>query len=559
WTEGPQCQRCRPGSFGPGGAGDWTEGPQCQRCRPGSFGPGGAGGCRPCACHGHGDPERGFCHRGSGVCHCLAPTTGVHCDRCAPGYYGDPRHGGVCVLRCRGRQLLPLTEPLELGWRGGDGQEPLPHCLWLLSVSGGPRPCPRPGPECPRIGLSLRAEGSCQGSFVYAFDGIPALLDGGGVQGDPTLIGALCGGGAPHSLELEAKSGILVLYYESNGTEPGGFRARVEPRPCPPHCPSPTLGCPGGCGGGECRKDRGVCECPEGFGGPNCSTPIGPGSIVWEPLVGDTPEEDSPSRFLRRLGHSLVPGPNETLWLFGGLSLAHGPLASVYRFSLRDRRWTQVLAGEGEGGPGPSPRYLHAAAALPGGGALLLVGGLTWTGVSQDTWMLNLSSLQWRRIQAPQVPAVAGHSLTAGGSRGIFLVGGFSPQNGFNTELFIFDPRSENWGVGVQAGTPPTGIYGHSASFHEPSESLFVFGGQRFHVERVAPSAELYSLHLPRLTWSLLAPARGEKPRPHFFHAAAILGDTLVVLGGRSDRRDFGNEVLLYQIRCNSWILPPHT
>ncbi|XP_014118529.1 PREDICTED: multiple epidermal growth factor-like domains protein 8, partial [Pseudopodoces humilis] len=202
--------------------------------------------------------------------------------------------------------------------------------------------------------------------------------------------------------------------------------------------------------------DRGVCECPEGFGGPNCSTPIGPGSIVWEPLVGDTPEEDSPSRFLRRLGHSLVPGPNETLWLFGGLSLAHGPLASVYRFSLGDHRWTQVLAGEGQGGPGPSPRYLHAAAALPGGGAMLLVGGLTWTGVSQDTWLLNLSSLHWRRIQAPQVPALAGHSLTAGGSRGVFLVGGFSPQNGFNTELLIFDPRSEKWGVGVQAGTPPT-------------------------------------------------------------------------------------------------------
>nr|XP_041568334.1 multiple epidermal growth factor-like domains protein 8 [Taeniopygia guttata] len=49
------------------------------------------------------------------------------------------------------------------------------------------------------------------------------------------------------------------------------------------------------------------------------------------------------------------------------------------------------------------------------------------------------------------------------------------------------------------------------------------------------------------------------QPRPHYFHAAAILGDTLVVVGGRSDRRDFGNDVLLYQIRCNAWILPPHT
>ncbi|NXT07434.1 MEGF8 protein, partial [Prunella fulvescens] len=109
-----------------------------------------------------------------------------------------------------GRALLPsLRAPLLLGSRGAEPGPPLPHCLWLLSVSGGARPCPQSGRNCPRIGLTLQPDGEqlCQGSFVYAFDGIPALLDGGGVQGDPTLIGALCGGGTSHSLSLEAKSG----------------------------------------------------------------------------------------------------------------------------------------------------------------------------------------------------------------------------------------------------------------------------------------------------------------------------------------------------------------
>lgn len=60
---------------------------------------------------------------------------------------------------------------------------------------------------------------------------------------------------------------------------------------------------------------------------------------------------------------------------------------------------------------------------------------------------------------------------------------------------------------------PPPGLYGHSAVYHEATDSLYVFGGFRFHVELAAPSSELYSLHCPDRTWSLLAPSQGAKVR----------------------------------------------
>lgn len=60
---------------------------------------------------------------------------------------------------------------------------------------------------------------------------------------------------------------------------------------------------------------------------------------------------------------------------------------------------------------------------------------------------------------------------------------------------------------------PPPGLYGHSAVYHEATDSLYVFGGFRFHVELAAPSPELYSLHCPDRTWSLLAPSQGAKVR----------------------------------------------
>lgn len=78
-----------------------------------------------------------------------------------------------------------------------------------------------------------------------------------------------------------------------------------------------------------------------------------------------------------------------------------------FRYSVSERRWTQMLTSSVEEGSAVSPRYHHAAALLtshesvPGHhGAshsfMLVVGGVTQNGVAMDTWSLNLSSLVWR-------------------------------------------------------------------------------------------------------------------------------------------------------------------
>ncbi|XP_074991103.1 multiple epidermal growth factor-like domains protein 8 [Calonectris borealis] len=580
-TAGPGvCDRCQ----------NWTHGERCQLCRPGSFGDAtGPGGCRQCRCHGHGRPERGHCHGTTGACFCAPPTEGPHCERCAPGYFGDPRDGGTCYRECGGRLLLAnLSSPVALGSRlAGGGPAAgggLSYCVWVLSATGGLEPCP-PGEPCPTLSLTLQPDlrTPCMTSYAYAFDGVPAFLDSGVLQGDPTLLGAFCGHGRPEPLTLEAHSGVLVLYYEANGSEPTGFNASVGVQSCRPPCSGgqecrggrcacrgghggPGCRqrlCPGDCGAraghGACNATLGLCVCSEGFAGPDCSVPLGPGSIVWETLVDGHLAADTASRFLHRLGHSLVEGPEGTLWMFGGLSLPQGLLGNVYRYSIPERRWTQMLAGAEDGGPGPSPRYFHAAAPLPARRAMLVLGGLTAAGVASDAWVLNLTTLQWRQQpQDPLLPAVAGHTLTPRRGTSLLLIGGYSPQNGFNKKLLRYRVETESWEVGQQAGTPPTGLYGHSAVYHEDTDAVYVFGGHRFHVETVSASPELYSLHCPNLTWSLLAPSQGRKPLPHFFHAAAVVGDVMVVLGGRTESQDFSNQLLLYQLRCNAWVLPPH-
>lgn len=170
-----------------------------------------------------------------------------------------------------------------------------------------------------------------------------------------------------------------------------------------------------------------------------------------------------------------------------------------FRYSVSERRWTQMLTSSLEVGSIPSPRYHHASSLLtihesdsgnPGASHsfMLVVGGITQDGVAMDTWSLNLSSLIWREHtvsiirrwqdivksecffslqhinfslllwQSSVLPPVAGHTLTVHRGTSVLLIGGYSPENGFNHHLLEFSPYSGNWTIAPHTGTPPTGF-----------------------------------------------------------------------------------------------------
>ncbi|KAL2104346.1 hypothetical protein ACEWY4_001214 [Coilia grayii] len=84
-----------------------TEGPQCDKCRPGYFGDptrGRPDDCKPCPCP-YTETSRRFSdtcfmdHDGQATCDACRPGyTGRRCERCAPGYIGNPlQPNGKCV------------------------------------------------------------------------------------------------------------------------------------------------------------------------------------------------------------------------------------------------------------------------------------------------------------------------------------------------------------------------------------------------------------------------------------------------------------------------------
>ncbi|KAL1020675.1 hypothetical protein UPYG_G00003200 [Umbra pygmaea] len=85
-----------------------TEGPQCDKCRPGYFGDprrGRPDDCKPCPCP-YTETSRRFSdtcfldHDSQATCDACKPGyTGRRCEKCAPGYQGNPQQpNGKCVL-----------------------------------------------------------------------------------------------------------------------------------------------------------------------------------------------------------------------------------------------------------------------------------------------------------------------------------------------------------------------------------------------------------------------------------------------------------------------------
>ncbi|XP_072325193.1 multiple epidermal growth factor-like domains protein 8 isoform X2 [Scyliorhinus torazame] len=534
---------------------DWTMGLHCEMCRPGSYGNATEkDGCRQCICNGHGAGWLGDCNGSTGSCFCTENTGGTHCQSCVAGYYGDPRDNGTCYRECVGRILLRNISSSALGSMSGHGisANGLAYCLWVLSTSDSLDSCQGKS-SCPVISLTIRPDirMKCGQNYVYVFDGIPEFLMDthldSAIHADPNLIGAFCGNGWDQPIRVDAISGVLTVYLEGNisvsaGIAFQGFNATYTVENCQPRCRANQ----------QCQK--GQCVCTAGYAGQDCAWQRCPNNCSTQSRGGHCDLEHG--GHLLRLGHSMVDGPDSSLWIFAGLSLRDGILNSVYKFSLAEHHWSQEVRTYGSC---PSPRYFHAATSIPSRNTMYVVGGLTNTGVASDFWLFDMTKHEWTEGQSEILVPVAGHTLTQCQNSKLLLIGGYSPQNGFNNKLLGYKIDSAAWSISQPTGTAPTGLYGHSTVYHQATDALYVFGGYRFYLENVSASPELYCLYLPNLTWSVLAPSYGRKPFSRFFHIASLFRDTMIVVGGRTEQEDFSADILFYQINCNTWITPNNT
>ncbi|KYM76277.1 Multiple epidermal growth factor-like domains protein 8 [Atta colombica] len=592
---------------------DWTIGRYCEECKAGSYGNATTPlGCRECNCNGHGDVELDVCDRQTGMCFCRDNTEGDKCQRCKRGYYGDPRNGGMCYYGCmsrgmlggegNGKQGLGSRHSQSSLWDNYVGDSPTRECLWIV----GPETELSLDATIPTIQSVIQftihddINVSCQENSVYVYDGLPEFVSStGGHQSQ--LLGVYCTESTNYPVTVEAKSGFLTVHYKQLD-EVEGFNASyviMTCNNCPGNrecrngnclCKSGYVGincnveiCPENCTASEkrgvCDKGYGRCVCVPGYGGRDCSIPLKNYQLTFTELFNSeylADHQDHLRKTLPRFGHSLVADRRGSLWMFGGYSLSHGPLNDIRLFDTKNNTWMQVTVESTSEASMPQGRYFHAAEIVHSRQQIYVYGGLSMKdedvqGLSNNTlsdfWKFSLQNQRWSQIVQDELKKeplpLAGHTLTLrrdGESESLILIGGFSPKYGYLDVIWEFNLETETWDTVNTVGNGPVGVYGHSTVYHSKSDSLYVFGGYTYAINRTFISNRLYALNYKTRTWSVLPPFEDEitdgnsLPQARFLHSAVTTDEYMVIFGGRQNPHNTSDSLIAYKYSCNLWI-----
>ncbi|GBP44981.1 Multiple epidermal growth factor-like domains protein 8 [Eumeta japonica] len=571
---------------------DWTEGEFCQFCKPGSHGNATTGqGCRRCDCNDHGDESRGVCNGTSGECFCKDNTDGQNCERCKPKFYGDPRHGGKCYYECEPRGMLNATQTNGIGSYKSSlfikSLDPSKECLWIISTD-----------NIKNAVIQFTINSStlnvpCDENAVYVYDGLGGVPDISNSQ-QSQLLGVFCNGAS--SGIVEARSGNLTVHYKQ-GQLGQGFEGVYNVIACDGYCNPPRVCekghcicldgfggpncevdiCPNNCStssnAGGCDTSYGRCLCNDGYGGENCSIKLDKSQLVFTELFNSeylSDRLDHLRKTLPRFGHSLV-ADRRGLWMFGGYSLSHGPLNDIRFFDTKNNTWMQVTVEATPGAKMPEGRYFHAAEIYHSKQNIYIFGGLSLQEKNEqnktlgDFWQFSLKDQRWSIIRGKedQPPPLAGHTITLQKYQdyeSLVLIGGFSLEEGFLSDIWEFDLDNEKWKKLVCTGPQPVGIIGHSTVYHASSQSLYVYGGILYTINGTIISNKLFSLHYPTKAWSELPSfpnlnsVYDNLPQATYLHSAVTTNDYMILFGGRTDPYNKSDSLIAYVYNCNQWV-----
>ncbi|HEY6237698.1 MAG TPA: kelch repeat-containing protein, partial [Thermoplasmata archaeon] len=239
--------------------------------------------------------------------------------------------------------------------------------------------------------------------------------------------------------------------------------------------------------------------------------------------------------------------------LFGGVvNLTSGACDNeTWRFDFVNRSWTNVTNAIA-----PPPREDAAFAADDGSGFAVLEGGwdpsysvggagasVTWN----DTWLLNLTSLNWTRANVSGAPRpLFGSSLVAyPATHRFYLFGGCST---FCSNAMFSYVVGGNWTRVPEQGDVPSPRASASSAWASTYNVSMVFGGFVWGGNSYAPLNDTFQFDPVTLTWDLILSGIG--PSSRFGSAGSFLGNNgcpgLFVVGGSS---------ALVQTPADGWFL----
>jgi N-acetylneuraminic acid mutarotase len=199
----------------------------------------------------------------------------------------------------------------------------------------------------------------------------------------------------------------------------------------------------------------------------------------------------------------------DALYLIGGFgTTTNQPLATVHRYDLRKKTWTEAA-------PLPAPRGGHAATVLDG--RIHVIGGGNSQSTIDDHSVYDPRTNTWseraklpRRMGSPAVVVFEGK---------LYSVGGRSGPGDFG-DVHVYDPKADAWSPGPSID--PRGTGGSAVV----DGAIYYFGGES--QARKAVLGDTLRLQPASSAWATDAPM----PTPRNFARAVVFRGAIYVLGG---------------------------
>jgi len=190
-------------------------------------------------------------------------------------------------------------------------------------------------------------------------------------------------------------------------------------------------------------------------------------------------------------------------------------------------------------GKGPTPRAYHTTTRI--GSELFVFGGSTAkkageSGLLGDMPIFDLVRMAWDTKDVRGKKPRARYMHTAALSEGkLFIFGGSAGAQALS-DVNVLDVATMLWSQPKCTGDPPPGLQAHTCTL--VGSRLFMVGGMAVTMDDaghsfIKYSEDVFSLEMSTMQWTRLR-RRGEQPTGRGYHAAAVVGNFLVLLGGWS-------------------------
>lgn len=247
---------------------------------------------------------------------------------------------------------------------------------------------------------------------------------------------------------------------------------------------------------------------------------------------------------VRRNGAAIYDPVGKRVIIFGGTGNA-GTLNDTWAFDLAARTWTRLATT----GTPPPPRFGFGGVYDPVEKQLVIYGG-QGAGFFNDTWALNLTTLEWRNVSPPvaaRPKARYGHGIVFDPvARSLVQFAGFTEESRRFQDTQSFSLATNTWQDWTPSGAKPDIRCLLTAAYDNANRRMVIYGGQRSGF-----LDDLWAFDLASRTWQdFTVPSR---PSGRLFAMSFVDRDGRFLVFGGSSASGNLNELQSFNFQTRQW------